>query len=51
MSIVVSSIDEHQVNRLLKDCPKDVQNYVKALKGALSRQKLLTDKAIKSLKK
>ena len=50
MSIVVKSIDVTQVKIDLKSCPKNVQEYVRAIEHALTRQVELTNKCISKLR-
>ena len=49
MSIQVKSIDEFQMKKLLKDCPKQIQQYVKALKSFIDNSGNLRDKQTKKI--
>ena len=44
MSIQVKSIDEFQMKELMKQCPKEIQQYVKALKSFIDNSGNLRDK-------
>ena len=46
----VHTIDVQYAKQLLKDCPKPVQEYVRALESSLDRQKDLTNTAIKKIR-
>jgi hypothetical protein len=37
MSILVNTIDSRKAKELLKSCPKEVRDYVKALKKAMEK--------------
>lgn len=49
MSMQVKSIDEFQMKKLLKDCPKEIQYYVKALKSFIDNSGNLRDKQTKKI--
>ena len=49
MSIHVKSIDEFHMKKLLKDCPKEIQQYVKALKSFIDNSGNLRDKQTKKI--
>ena len=49
MSVVVKSIDLYQVKEQLKKCPKEVQDYVRALENVYEINKNTLNKAIKKL--
>jgi|694.fasta_scaffold116882_3 hypothetical protein len=49
MSITVKSIDEFQMKKLLKDCPKEIQQYVKALKSFIDNSANLRDKQTRKI--
>ncbi len=44
------TIDVHAVKKLLKDCPKEVKNYVRALEDALEVKERIVKKAITKIK-
>lgn len=45
----VKSINISEARKLLKDCPRIVQDYVTALEEALTKQRELTTKAIRKI--
>ena len=46
----VKQINEQEVNGLLKDCPKKVQEYVKALKNLIEIKDHTNKKALDKIK-
>ena len=44
MSIVVKNIDEFEIKKLLKECPKPIQSYVKSLNEFIDNSGNLRDK-------
>jgi hypothetical protein len=49
-NIQVKSIDVVEVKKLLKDCPKEVQEYVKSIEGLLENYKDLVAKSISKIR-
>ncbi len=50
MSIIVKSLSITECKKAVKDCPKIVQDYVRALENSCEGWKQCTQKAIKKLK-
>ena len=50
MSITVNNLDEIEVKKILKTCPKIIQQYVKALTDSIERKDALANRAIAKLK-
>lgn len=46
----VKTIDEYKVKELLKSCPKQVRDYVKALQGVIEAKNETNNRLLKALK-
>lgn len=51
MSIQVKSLDEFEAKRVLKTCPKIIQQYVKSLIDSVESRGFIMQKALSKLKK
>ena len=49
MSVQVKSIYEFQMKKLLKECPKEIQQYVKSLKSFIDNSNNLRNKQTKKI--
>jgi len=49
-NVTVNSVDIQQVKKLLKDCPKDVQQYVKALENLSESNGELIKKCVSKIR-